>query len=114
MPAPLFRKTTTPIALRPGTEGTHPGAADGFELVAFPVLVVTPMADGSRSYALTHRPTGYAVRSYLKFNEARALALSLGVYVRDVPAWSGTDPHALVAATPPAARDLLRYAPGRF
>lgn len=109
---PVFSKRTIKIAVRPGSD--TPPECSGWVLNACPILAVTPDSMGRDCYVLTHVPTGYAMRGFMKLGEARKLATDLAPLVAD--GWNTTDPARVVkfARATRAVWDVLLSAPGAF
>ena len=108
----VFSKRTIKIAVRPGATG--PTEYTGWVLNACSFLAVTPDSAGRGCYVLTHVPTGYSIRGYLKLTEARKLATDLAPLVAD--GWNTPDPARVVkfARATRAVWDVLLSAPGAF
>ena len=108
----VFSKRTIKISLSPGATG--PTEYAGWVLNSCPILVVTPDSSGRDCYVLTHAPTGYSIRSFLRLGEARKLATDLEPLVAD--GWNTADP-ARVVAFATGTEDVwatLCRAPGAF
>lgn len=109
---PVFSKRPIKIAVRP--DATGPTECVGWVLNACPFLAVTPDSAGRDCYVLTHVPTGYSIRGFMKLGEARKLATDLAPLVAE--GWNTTDPARVVefARATRAVWDVLRFAPGAF
>lgn len=108
----VFSKRTIKIARPPGSDS--PPECVGWVLNACPFLAVTPDSAGRDCYVLTHVPTGYSIRGFLKLNEARKLATDLAPLV--ATGWDTSEPNRVVefARSTPAVWNVLRFAPGAF
>jgi hypothetical protein len=108
----VFSKRTIKIALSPGATG--PCEYAGWVLNSCPILVVTPDSEGRDCYTLTHAPTGYSIRRFLRLSEARKLATDLAPLVAE--GWNTTDPArvATFARAGSVVWTALISAPGAF